>query len=193
MSRTTCYPDLLTPEWEVFTADRAPDPSDDFTISRSTDGVPALLKNLFADVVQAERLREVRALVGFTRLDAPDPEDPDLVARVSCREATQAGCRRARCAARASSCACPRSCCGTGRHGSSRLAAMRQHARRTGGSGQTATPTGSQGDSTRCDGWPGERYIALHTLSHLLIRTIALECGYSAASLSERIYAGTRG
>ena len=39
-------------------------------------------------------------------------------------------------------------------------------------------------------GWPGVRYIALHTLSHLLIRTIALECGYSSASLSERIYAG---
>ena len=41
--------------------------------------------------------------------------------------------------------------------------------------------------------WPGARYIALHTLSHLLIRTIALECGYSSASLSERIYAGHRG
>ena len=39
-------------------------------------------------------------------------------------------------------------------------------------------------------GWPGPRYIALHTLSHLLIRTIALECGYSSASLSERIYSG---
>ena len=39
-------------------------------------------------------------------------------------------------------------------------------------------------------GWPGARYIALHTLSHLLIRTIALECGYSSASLSERIYSG---
>ena len=34
-------------------------------------------------MVQAERLREVRALVGFTRLDAPDPEDPDLVQRVT--------------------------------------------------------------------------------------------------------------
>jgi hypothetical protein len=39
--------------------------------------------------------------------------------------------------------------------------------------------------------WPGARYLALHTLSHLLIRAIALECGYSAASLSERIYTGT--
>lgn len=38
-------------------------------------------------------------------------------------------------------------------------------------------------------GWAGARYIALHTLSHLLIRTIALECGYNSASLAERIYA----
>ena len=37
-------------------------------------------------------------------------------------------------------------------------------------------------------GWPEPRYIVLHTLSHLLIRAIALECGYSSASLSERIY-----
>ena len=29
-----------------------------------------------------------------------------------------------------------------------------------------------------------------NTLSHLLIRTIALECGYRSASLSERIYSG---
>ena len=40
-------------------------------------------------------------------------------------------------------------------------------------------------------GWPSPRYYALHTLSHLLIRTVALECGYGAASLAERIYAGT--
>lgn len=31
----------------------------------------------------------------------------------------------------------------------------------------------------------------LHTLSHLLIRELALECGYNAASIRERIYANT--
>ncbi|HXT44628.1 MAG TPA: hypothetical protein VN748_10995 [Pseudonocardiaceae bacterium] len=31
---------------------------------------------------KVERLREVRALIGFTRLDAPDPGDPTLVTRV---------------------------------------------------------------------------------------------------------------
>ena len=33
----------------------------------------------------------------------------------------------------------------------------------------------------------------LHTLSHLLIRELALECGYNAASIRERIYADTEG
>jgi hypothetical protein len=33
------------------------------------------------------------------------------------------------------------------------------------------------------------RYILLHTFSHMLMRQLALECGYSAASIRERIYA----
>ena len=36
------------------------------------------------------------------------------------------------------------------------------------------------------------RYWLLHTLAHLLIREMAMQCGYSAASLSERIYAWVR-
>jgi hypothetical protein len=43
------------------------------------------------------------------------------------------------------------------------------------------------------DGYPGIRYAMLHTLSHLLIRELALECGYNAASIRERIYADTSG
>src|SRR5206468_1088258 len=41
--------------------------------------------------------------------------------------------------------------------------------------------------------FPGARYAMLHTLSHLLIRELALECGYNAASIRERIYAETGG
>ncbi len=41
------------------------------------------------------------------------------------------------------------------------------------------------------EGYPGIRYAMLHTLSHLLIRELALECGYNAASIRERIYANT--
>lgn len=42
-------------------------------------------------------------------------------------------------------------------------------------------------------GWIGERGVLLHTLAHALIRQVALDCGYSAQSLSERIYTGTPG
>lgn len=34
----------------------------------------------------------------------------------------------------------------------------------------------------------GPEYVLLHTLSHLLMHTIAMECGYPAASIKERIY-----
>lgn len=34
----------------------------------------------------------------------------------------------------------------------------------------------------------GARYYMLHTLSHLLMTAIALECGYSASSIRERLY-----
>ncbi len=36
--------------------------------------------------------------------------------------------------------------------------------------------------------WPGEAYLMLHSLSHLLITTAALECGYGASAIKERIY-----
>ncbi len=39
------------------------------------------------------------------------------------------------------------------------------------------------------EGWPGERYVLLHSFAHALIRELALECGYTASSIRERIYA----
>lgn len=41
--------------------------------------------------------------------------------------------------------------------------------------------------------FPGAPYILLHSLSHLLITAISLECGYSASAIRERIYAGDYG
>ncbi len=37
--------------------------------------------------------------------------------------------------------------------------------------------------------FPGLPYILLHSLSHLLLTAVALECGYPASSLRERVYA----
>jgi hypothetical protein len=41
--------------------------------------------------------------------------------------------------------------------------------------------------------FPGLAYVFLHSLSHLLITAVSLECGYSASSIRERIYAGASG
>lgn len=39
--------------------------------------------------------------------------------------------------------------------------------------------------------FPGVRLVMLHTLSHLLITSISLECGYAASSIRERLYCAT--
>jgi len=184
------YPDLRTPEWEVFTSTVPPEPSDDFTLRRDPEGVPASLAGFFSDVVQAERLREVRALAGFTRLDAPDPEDPDLVTRAPLARdrPTWVPASEVR---------------GEGiflRITEPLISAWEDRVRdcdviREHKDAFIRFRTNRYSDRLPADfdpqrGWPEPRYIALHTLSHLLIRTIALECGYNSASLSERIYSG---
>ncbi|HEX5493430.1 MAG TPA: DUF1998 domain-containing protein [Mycobacteriales bacterium] len=189
--QSTGYPDLRTPEWEIFSAEKLPEAGDDFALRRDPDGVPAALSGVYADVVQAERLREVRALVGFTRLDAPDPDDPELVTsvRLARDDPTWVPASEVR---------------GEGIFlrlgedllagwekrvdGSAALEAYRDAYARFRRNRYSGRIPGSF-DPMRL--WPGARYIALHTLSHLLIRTIALECGYNSASLSERIYAGS--
>ncbi|UGQ11289.1 DUF1998 domain-containing protein [Yinghuangia sp. ASG 101] len=179
--------DLLTDEWRALTSSTLPQ-EDDFTLREAV--VPPSLSGLFASVRQVERLREARALVGFTRLDAFDPEDPGLVTRVElsrlAREWVPATEVRgegvfvrldadlvANWEARVAH--------------SEAIAAHRAAYARFRDNRRSDRLAGAYDSMAH---WPGARYIALHTLSHMLIRTIALECGYSSASLAERIYTG---
>ena len=41
--------------------------------------------------------------------------------------------------------------------------------------------------------FPGGPYVLLHTLSHLLIQSLSMRCGYPASSIRERIYADVEG
>jgi MrfA Zn-binding domain len=181
--------DLRTPEWSVFTADQPPPPSPDFALRRP--GVDESLQPLLADVVQAERLRMVRAFTGFTRIDAPDPADPSAAAPrapISRERPTWVPASEVS---------------GEGIFVRLRESLVAPWEDRV----ITSNAIQLQGDAYRRfrenrnlgrnpdfdpnKGWPGPRYMALHTLSHLLIRRIAMECGYSSASLAERIYTGT--
>lgn len=44
------------------------------------------------------------------------------------------------------------------------------------------------GASNRGPGFPGIRFYLLHSLAHMLMASISLQCGYSASALTERIY-----
>ncbi len=46
------------------------------------------------------------------------------------------------------------------------------------------------GDTKKIPPFLGMRFYLLHSLSHLLINSIAMECGYSASAIKERIYCG---
>jgi hypothetical protein len=180
--------DLREPEWKAFTAAQLPDDGRNFTAVRDPEGVPERLKPFFTDVVRAERLREVRAFYGFTRLDAPDPEQPDLVptAPVSRREPTWVPASEV---------------FGEGLFLRVDAEALRQWTAKVESSDAVQRLQSAwrkfrenrhsnrlTGDFDPMAGWPGTGYVVLHTLSHLLIRSIALECGYNSASLAERIY-----
>jgi hypothetical protein len=185
------YPDLRTPEWEIFTAPQLPEATIDFTVRRHPDGIPPLPGDIFADVLQVERLREVRALVGFTRLDAPDPDDPDLVKSVPLGRGSPSWVPASEVRGEGIFLRVDATTIADWEQAVDDTPALRAHREAYGRFRHNRYSDRLTVDFDPMDGWPGPRYIALHTLSHLLIRAIALECGYSSASLSERIYSGT--
>jgi Domain of unknown function (DUF1998) len=179
---------LHAAEWDAFTAAQPPPPSQDFALRRP--GVHASLRPLLADVVQAERLRMVQAFTGFTRIDAPDPLDREAVPRAPVSRDRPAWVPASEVR-------------GEGiflrlhedllAHWEDRVLTSRPIQRQR-EAYRRFRENRNPGRNPHFDsekGWPGPRYMVLHTLSHLLIRRIAMECGYSSASLAERIYAGT--
>ncbi|MGH3437321.1 MAG: DrmB family protein [Pseudonocardiaceae bacterium] len=173
--------DLLAPEWSAFTSD-TPMTLPDFTVHH--EPIPTGARPWLQRVVLVSRLREVAALYGFTRIDAPEWEVQDTPdnrhAPLSAAEPTWVPCAEMR---------------GEGvflRFDETRVAdwersaAARQRAR-----GLLIPAHRAWCAQRRVDPgqWPGLRYLLLHTFAHALIRELALDSGYSAAGIGERIYA----
>ncbi|MBD0843494.1 DUF1998 domain-containing protein [Streptomyces sp. TRM68416] len=180
--------DLLSPEWDVLAAPHLPDPTDDFAME--SVAVPAALGELFADVRQVQRLREARALVGFTRLDAPDPEADEIATLVRLSRTSQNWVPASEVRGEGIFLRVREDLMAEWEDRMQKSPQMAAHREAFGRFRSNRKSDRITGPFDPMRGWPGERYIALHTFSHLLIRTIALECGYSSASLGERIYAG---
>lgn len=172
--------DLAGPEWEAFT--RTTDTSlKDFTTEAVS--VPEAAAGFLSRVVLGHRLREVSALYGFTRIDAPefDPvaTDSGKIAPISEKPPTWVPCAEQR---------------GEGiflQFDEATLAAWEQRPAvcaleerlRASHERWRAARDLEPGN------WPGVRYVLLHSFAHALIRECALEAGYSAAGIAERIYA----
>ena len=168
--------DILGPEWHQFTHPEEAPASDDFLITATE--APDGFEEQIDRVVLVERLREVVALTGFTRLSAPD-ENAENVAPISRRPPEWVPAVEVR---------------GEGvfielneevvAQWEERYKATESYERLFAAHVNWRSNRGMDGPS----GWPRARYVLLHTLSHALIREFALDCGYASSSIRERIY-----
>jgi len=173
--------DIKRPEWEVLTL---PSPPTDWPhfLSKKVD-VPSKYTAVVDDVLLLERLREVNALIGYTRVEAPDDtmsedERPPMADLTKGRPEWVPACEV---------------------HGEGIFIRFDEEAVLKWGKLPSVKrrseilEAGHRGwriarELDPNSGYPGIRYAMLHTLGHLLIRELALECGYNAASIRERIY-----
>jgi hypothetical protein len=176
---------LKAEEWRAFQAPQTRiDAKAEFR-SRVVE-VPVEGKEFISRVVQLERLREVRALRAFTRIDpVPDVGDLDDVSAIDLGYAPiyrhkpdwlpgidfrgeglliQFDEQRIR-------------------HWEARSEVLALESRQQRAEQKWYQTRGMELREPR-----PVRYVLLHTLAHLLIRQLALDCGYSSASLRERIY-----
>jgi Domain of unknown function (DUF1998) len=177
--------DLRWPEWLAL-RDPASSGSDNSELFLERGNVPEGFGDLIARVVLARKLLEVRALVGFTRIDPagtgtddtlrPDiapiyRQRPDWLPAVEVRgegifvELDEDAVARWESKAEAQA----------------RARAM----------GEKFVEWETERGTTPPSHFPGARYVLLHTLAHALIRQLALDCGYSASAVRERIFSST--
>ncbi len=176
--------DIKGPEWDVLTDVNPPSDWPHFLSEKVA--APVGYESRITQVLLLKRLREVNALLGFTRVEAPeetrDPKDRPPRAGLCKGSPTWVPANQV--------------------HGEgiflqfdeeflcsweSREEVKRLDARLYGGHQGWRNSRGLNPD----EGYPGVRFTLIHTLAHLLIRELALECGYNAASIRERIYADT--
>ena len=164
--------------------------SDWYARARSLHGLPKALTDRVDRIVLVHRLREVRALIGFTRFEPAVPDiDGELALDV----------RRAPLAQDMSWVPAVEN------RGEGIFISFRRDAIEDWAARPKVLERGMQ-LLHGLDAWASRKglegyeappvllpYMMLHTMAHLLITAVSLECGYSASSIRERIYAGEAG
>jgi hypothetical protein len=177
--------DLKAPEYRVFTAANEAENTPDFRLAAVH--APKGYEALISKVVLVERLREVRALVGFTRIESPNDfeESHEIIdehwARLSRHTPKWAPASEVR--GEGIFIEFSEQAIGEWRQGNRALDEYERktfEAHKAWRHARGITPTEAH--------FPGIRYVLLHSFSHALMRQLAIECGYTAASIRERIY-----
>src|SRR5450759_4470278 len=176
--------DLKLPEWHIFSNPDSAAENRDFKLKRVAP--PKGFEPFFEDVLLVERIREVRALLGFTRVES----NADFA------EATIVVDGRLTKLSRES----PKWLPASEVRGEGIFLRVReevllnwqtksevQQLEREFLESHKAWRRLRKLDPVQ-EGFPGIRLVLLHSLSHALMRQIVLDCGYSAASVRERLY-----
>jgi hypothetical protein len=176
---------LKVPEWQVMSNPRNAPSARDFKVTVVT--APAGYEHLLKQVVLVERLREVRALVGFTRIEAPG----DFTDVMELPEDRRAPLSRKR----------PTWVPAAEVRGEGIFIEFREEAIQHWLAGQAQSKHNRTFQEAHTQwriakripspdhNYPGLRYVLLHSFAHALMRQLTLESGYTAASIRERIYA----
>lgn len=176
--------DLKTPEWKVFSDPNPALNSTDFLLTPVA--APEGFEKYFRKVVLVERMREVRALIGFTRIESPgdfsDIEEVPVERRVPLtrKAPTWVPASEVR---------------GEGiflEFDPVALSAWqrREPIRRRDAVFLDAHQRWREARNLQppSQNYPTIGYVLLHSFAHALMRQLCLECGYTAASVRERIY-----
>lgn len=182
--------DLKTPEWQIFSADNPTHDGRDFKTQKTA--APLGFEDCFERTVLVHKLREVRALVGFTRVEsAGDGDDySDLSADRCVRLRRDAPAWIPATEVRGEGIFVQLS--------DKRISQWLQRPEVMALESQFLRSHGRWREMRKLEpphttGFPGLKYVLIHSLSHALLREIALECGYTAASIRERIYCRSGG
>ena len=176
--------DLKLPEWTVFSDPDTAAENRDFKLRRVAP--PKGFESFFADTVLVERIREVRALLGFNRIES-NADFAEVTSLMGGRLTKL--CRDS-----------PKWLPASEVRGEGIFLRIREEVFLA----WEAKPAVQQLQQEFLDahrGWrklrkleplqdnfPGIRLVLLHSLAHALMRQIVLDCGYTAASVRERLY-----
>jgi MrfA Zn-binding domain len=176
--------DLKLPEWEIFSGPDSAAESKDFKLRKAAP--PKGFEESFEDTVLVERIREVRALLGFTRIES----NSDFAEATAIVDDRMTALQREN----------PTWLPASEVRGEGIFLRVREKVLRA----WEAKPEVKKLQEEFLEShkswrklrklkpigehFPGIRLVLLHSLAHSLMRQIVLDCGYSSASIRERLY-----